>query len=166
MHLPKCSFCAICKKQLHGTSGEFNGDESSVTYHNQFFNCFSAAAIQTAIADNNEKDCAPSVTHPPSTPQSTLVAAKDIDPKAVTWTDIITVDNMPSMKPGETGQIVKSALTICGIDAMSFDTEQLHKIFSNMKLVGYQSKPKADLLQIIGVVKCTNLFVTFRKGHQ
>jgi hypothetical protein len=63
-------------------------------------------------------------TTPFATQQSTLVSAKDVDPKAVTWIDI-TIDNRMSMKAGETGQILKSALTICGIDAMQFNMEQL-----------------------------------------
>jgi hypothetical protein len=57
------------------------------------------------------------------------------------------------MKPGENGSMVKSVLTICGIDAMQFNTEQLRQICSNMKLTGYRSKPKADVLRIIGVGK-------------
>jgi hypothetical protein len=75
-------------------------------------------------------------TTPSATQQSTLVTAKDIDPKAVTWSDI-TVGDRPSMKPGETGSMVKSVLTICGIDAMQFNTEQLRQICSNMKLTGH-----------------------------
>ncbi len=77
-------FCAICKKQLHGPCGEFNGDESSITYRNCCFNCSSATTISITVADDNEKDCAASATNPSVTQQSTLVTAKDIDPKAVT----------------------------------------------------------------------------------
>jgi len=73
-----------------------------------------------------------------------------VDPKAVTWFDV-TVGDRPSNKPGEVGQMVKAALTICGIDANLFITEQLHTICGVFKLTGYQSKPKADLLRIIGV---------------
>ena len=156
-------FCAICKKQLHGPCGEYNGDESAITYRNRCFNCSSAAAISTTTADNNEKDCAPSTTNTSATQQSTLVTAKDIDPKAVTWTDI-TVGDRPSAKPGETGQMVKSVLTICGIDAMSFNTEQLRQICSNMKLTGYRSKPKADVLRIIGVGKIHQSFYDVSEG--
>jgi hypothetical protein len=75
-----------------------------------------------------------------------------VDPKAVTWIDV-TVGDRPSSKPGEVGQIMKVALTICGIDAILFSTEQLHTIFGVCKLTGYRSKPKADLLRIIGVGK-------------
>jgi len=75
-----------------------------------------------------------------------------VDPKAVTWFDV-TVGDRPSNKPGEVGQMVKAALTICGIDANLFITEQLHTICGVFKLTGYQSKPKANLLQIIGVGK-------------
>ncbi len=150
-------FCAICKKQLHGPCSENNGDESAITYRNCCFNCSSATTILTTTADNNEKDCAPSTTNTSATQQSTLVTAKDIDPKAVTWTDI-TVGDRPSTKPRETGLMVKSVLTICGIDAMSFNTEQLRQICSNMKQTGYQSKPKADVLWIIGVGKIHQSF--------
>jgi hypothetical protein len=45
--------------------------------------------------------------------------------------------------------MVKSIATICGIDAMSFSNEQLHIISLSMKLSGYCSKPKVELLQII-----------------
>ncbi len=114
---------------------EFNGDESSITYCIRCFNCSSATAILTATADNNKK--APSATNTSATQQSTLVTAKDIDPKASTWTNI-TVGDRPSTKPGETGQMVRSVLTICGIDAMSFNTELLCQICSNMKLTGYR----------------------------
>ena len=48
---------------------------------------------------------------------------------------------------------MKAALTICGIDAILFSTEQLHTICGVCKLTGYRSKPKADLLRIIGVAK-------------
>jgi len=87
-----------------------------------------------------------------ATRQSTLVSAKDIDPKAVTWNDV-TVGDRPSNKPGEVGQMVKAALTICGLDTILFSTEQLRTICGVFKLTGYQSKPKADLLRIIGVGK-------------
>jgi hypothetical protein len=49
--------------------------------------------------------------------------------------------------------MVESILTNCGIDAMQFNMEQLRQICSNMKLTGYHSKPKADVLRIIGVGK-------------
>ncbi len=47
--------------------------------------------------------------------------------------------------------MVKSVATIYGIDAMSFGTEQLCVICAKLKLTGYCSKPKAELLRIIGV---------------
>ncbi len=75
--------------------------------------------------NNNETvDTTTPCTTPSVTQQSTLVSAKDVDPKAATWIDI-TVDNRMSMKAGETGQILKTVLTICGIDAMQFNMEQL-----------------------------------------
>jgi hypothetical protein len=42
--------------------------------------------------------------------------------------------------------MVKSIATICGIDAITFSTEQLRLICSSLKLTGYRSKPKVDLL--------------------
>jgi hypothetical protein len=56
----------------------------------------------------------------------------DVDPKAVTW-----IDDRPSNKPGEVGQMVKAALNICGVDAILFSTEQLHTICGVFKLTGY-----------------------------
>ncbi len=52
----------------------------------------------------------------------------------------------PSVKPGEIGQMVKSVAIICGIDAMTLSTEQLRLICASLKLTGYHSKPKAELL--------------------
>jgi len=146
-------FCAICKKQLHGPCGEFNGDEGNITYRNRCFNCCSDPVGATVTADIS----APSANNQSATQQSAIVAAKDIEPKAVTWADI-TEGDRPSTKPGEAGQMVKSVLTICGIDAMSFNTEQLRQICSNLKLSGYRSKPKADVLWIIGVGKIHQSF--------
>jgi hypothetical protein len=82
--------------------------------------------------------------------QCTIVSAKDIDPKKVSWVNIV-VGNRPSVKPGESGQMVKSTATICGIDVMTFSTLQLHLICASLKLTGYCSKPKHELLQVIGV---------------
>jgi len=113
-------FCAICKKPLHGPCGVFNGDDSSITYRNHCFNCSSATAVASSTTNEQVGTTTPCTT-PSATQQSTLVTAKDIDPKAVTWSDI-TVGDHPSMKPGETGSMVKSVLTICGIDAMQFNT--------------------------------------------
>jgi hypothetical protein len=42
--------------------------------------------------------------------------------------------------------MVKSIATICGIDAITFSTEQLCLICSSLKLSRYHSKPKLDLL--------------------
>jgi len=136
MHLLKEStFLPFAKKQLHGPCGVFNSDDSSITYRNRCFNCSAAAA---STSDNNDTSSAAAAT---VTQQSTLVTAKVIDPKAVTWTDI-AVGDRPSTKAGEAGQMAKSVLTICGIDVMQFNMEQLWQICSNMKLTGYQSKPK------------------------
>jgi hypothetical protein len=87
-----------------------------------------------------------------ATQQSTLVSAKDVNPKAVTWNDV-TVGDRPSNKSVEVGKMVKAALTICGLDAILFSMEQLRTICGVFKLTGYWSKPKSDLLRIIGVGK-------------
>jgi hypothetical protein len=135
-------FSSICKKQLYGPCGVFNGDDSSITYRNRCFNCSAAAA---STSDNNDTIGTSSAAAASVTQQSTLVTAKDIDPKVVTWTGI-AVGDRPSTKAGEAGQMAKSVLTICGIDAMQCNMEQLWQICSNMKLTGYQSKHKADVL--------------------
>jgi hypothetical protein len=71
-----------------------------------------------------------------ATQQSTLVSAKDIDPKAVTWNDV-TVGDRPSNKSVEVRKMVKAALTICGLDAILFSMEQLRTICGVFKLTGY-----------------------------
>jgi hypothetical protein len=88
-------FCAICKKPLHGPCGVFNGDDSSLTYHNRCFNCSFATAVASSTSNEQVGTTTPCTT-PSATQQSTPVTAKDIDPKAVTWSDI-TVDDRPSM---------------------------------------------------------------------
>jgi len=143
MSVPYCTlekrhFCAICKEELHGPCGIFNGDDSAITYPNRCSYC---------SVDGSE---ASGVKNDPSTQQSALISSKDVDPRKVSWTDIIGGDRS-STKAGETGQMVKSVASICGIDAMLFSTEQLRLICSSFKLSGYRSKPKAELLQIIGV---------------
>jgi hypothetical protein len=136
--------CAICKEQLHGPCGIFNGDDSAITYRNQCFSCH----------DPNEGGTLSTPTMHCNivavSQQSTIVSAKDIDPKKVSWVNIVAGDR-PSVKPGESGQMMKSVTTICGIDAMTLSTEQLHLICASFKLSGYFSKPKAELLRIIGV---------------
>jgi hypothetical protein len=94
---------------------------------------------------NSQSTTTSDVAAASATRQSTLVSAEDMDPKAVTWNDV-TVGDRPSNKPGEVGQIVKAALTICGLDATLFSTEQLRTIYGVLKLTGYRSKQKADLL--------------------
>ena len=138
--LEKRHFCAICKEELHGPCGIFNGDDSAITYRNRCSYC---------SVDGSE---ASGVNNDLSTQQSALISSKDVDPRKVSWTDIIGGDR-PSTKAGETGQMVKSVASICGIDAMLFSTEQLCLICSSFKLSGYHSKPKAELLRIIGVGK-------------
>ncbi len=146
-------FCAICKKDLHGVCGIFNGDDSAVTFRNRCFVC-------PATAGSNDD---PAIKTPPSqhnvtsgtTQQSAIISAKDVNAKDVTWADVKAGDR-PSDKPGQAGQMVKSVSTICGIDGMSFSTDQLRAICSNFKLSGYRSKKKSELLQIIGIGKIHN----------
>ena len=85
---------------------------------------------------NSQNTTTSDVATASATQQSTLVSAKDVNPKAVTWNDV-TVGDSPSNKPGEVGQMVNTALTICGIDAILFSTEQLHTICGVFKLTGY-----------------------------
>jgi len=134
--------CAICKEQLHGPCGIFNGDDSAITYRNRCFSCGDPNEGGTLSTPTMHCNI---ITH-----QSTIVSAKDIDPKKVSWVNIVAGDR-PSVKPGESGQMVKSVAIICGIDAMTLSTEQLHLICASLKLSGYRSKPKAELLRIIGV---------------
>jgi len=123
-------FCAICKKDLQGPCGEFNGVDSAITYRNHCFSCSSTSMR------NSQSTTTSDVAAASATRQSTLVSAEDMDPKAVTWNDV-TVGDRPSNKPGEVGQIVKAALTICGLDAILFSTEQLRTICGVFKLTGY-----------------------------
>jgi hypothetical protein len=85
---------------------------------------------------NSQNTTTSDVAAASATQQSTLVSAKDVNPKAVTWNDV-TVGDRPSNKPGEVGQMVNMALTICGIDAVLFSMEQLHTICGVFKLTGY-----------------------------
>jgi hypothetical protein len=53
------------------------------------------------------------------------MTAKDVDAKAVSWGNI---EVCPSNKADDSGQMVKSVLTICGVDAMALNTEQLRQM--------------------------------------
>jgi len=164
-------FCAICKEQLHGPCGVFNGDESNITYRNRCYKCGSpskvaAAAASTAASTTNKSKTTEASTIPgtqqsatqqSATQQSSLVSAKDIDPKDVTW-DHIVVGDRPSTKPGQSDQMVKSVSTICGIDSMKLNTDQLRQICTNLKISGYRSKKKSDILEILAVAKIHNSF--------
>jgi len=96
--------------------------------------CYSRSS---STGDNNEKVGTTSAITPSDTQLSTLVTSKDINPKEVAWTDIVGGGKLLA-KPGEAGQMVKLVVTICCIDAMLFNMEQLQQICSNMKLMGYQ----------------------------
>ncbi len=76
------------------------------------------------------------------------MTAKDVDVKAVSWGNI-EVGDCPLNKAEHSGQMVKSVLTICGIDAMALNTEQLRQICGQ----GYRIKPKAEVLRIMAVAK-------------
>jgi hypothetical protein len=129
-------FCAIC----NGPSGKLNSDDRSISYHNGCFGCSSVSDV-AAVTHGNSTTSAPIVSNVATTQQSTLVTAKDVDPKAVIWANN-TEGDRPSTKPGELGRMVKSVLTICGIDAMVFNMEQLCQTCSNLKLTGQRSKPR------------------------
>jgi hypothetical protein len=130
------ALCAICKNDLHEPCSEFNGDDAAITYHNRCFSCpgttEAAPATTTARASNGNLIF------------DAVISSKDVDPKKVSWDDLVCGDR-PSTKLGDGGAMVKSIATICGIDAITFSTEQLHLICS-LELSGYRSKPKLDLL--------------------
>jgi hypothetical protein len=56
------------------------------------------------------------------TQQFSVISAREIDPKKVCWDDIVAGDRL-SMKPGKSGQMVKSVATICSMDNMSLSME-------------------------------------------
>jgi hypothetical protein len=91
-----------------------------------------------------------------------VMTAKDIDVKAVSWGNIEVGDRL-SNKADDSGQMVKSVLTICGFDAMALNTEQLRQICGTLKIQGYRSKPKAEVLRIMAVAK---LHQSFYEGEQ
>jgi hypothetical protein len=124
-------YWAICKKDLHGVCGNFNGDDTAVTYRNRCFLCPppTGGIVTTSTAQDNHA----------FTQQSAIISAKDVNPKEVGWDDIKAGDR-PSDKPGQAGQMVKSVSTICGINGMSFGTDQLCTMCATFKLSGYQSK--------------------------
>jgi hypothetical protein len=92
------------------------------------------------------------------TQQSAPMTAKDIDAKAVSWGNIDVGD-----RPSKSGEMVKSVLTICGIDAMALNTEQLHQICVALKILGYRSEPKEEVLRIMAFAK---LHQNFYEGEQ
>ncbi len=141
--------CAICKNRLHGPCGIFNEDDAAVTYRNRCFSCpyttEGATSSATATVAASSSASGANLNDAGSTEHSNVISSKDVDPKKVSWDDIVGGDR-PSTKAGDNGAMVKSIATICGIDAMTFSTEQLRLICSSMKLNGYRSKPKAELL--------------------
>ena len=162
--------CAICKKDLHGPCGVFNGDDGAITYRNRCFSCTATdSASESDESTSRQPTEAPAVGHQSipapavaaSTQQAAVVSAKDVEPKKVSWEDIVGGDR-PSTKAGDNGSMQKSVATICGFDAMTFNTEQLRGICSSLKLTGYRSKPKAELLRIIGVRKSSVFLSGFR----
>ncbi len=84
------------------------------------------------------------------TQQSTLTSYKYVEVKTVTWDSIIVGDRQ-STKPGE--GMVKSVVAICGFEAMDFSTDFLRALCAKLKLTGYRSKAKFDLLRILAVGK-------------
>jgi hypothetical protein len=138
-------FCAICKKDLHRPyCGVFNGDDAAVTYRNRCFSCPGTTGAATATTTSRESDG--------NLQFESVISSKEVDPKKVSWDDIVSGDR-PSTKVGDGGAMAKSIATICGIDAITFSTEQLCLICWSLKLSGYRSKPKLDLLRIIAFGK-------------
>jgi hypothetical protein len=137
-------FCAICKQQLHGCCGIFNGDEGNITYRNRCHLCHTPSTATRTPESANDV----SVTQQ----SAVMMTAKYVDAKAVSWGNI-EVGDRPSNKAEHSGQMVKSVLTICGVDAMALNTEQLRQICGTLKIHGYRSKPKAEVLRIMAVAK-------------
>ncbi len=108
--------------QLHGPCGVFNGDDSAITFRNRCFSCPGPIKELSFLSLSPNVGGAATLTQ-----QFAVASAKDVDAKKVGWEDIVPGDR-PSIKAGESGQMVKSVATIYGIDAMSFGTEQLRVI--------------------------------------
>ncbi len=157
-------FCAICKQQLHGCCGIFNGDEGNITYRNRCHLCPTPSTHANSTATTAAATRTPESANTISVTQQSapVMTAKDIDMKAVSWGNI-EVGDRPSNKADDSGQMVKSVLTICGFDAMALNTEQLRQICGTLKIQGYRSKPKAEVLQIMAVAK---LHQSFYEGEQ
>jgi hypothetical protein len=130
-------FCVICKKDLHGPCSVFNGDDAAITYCNRCFSCPGTTGAATSTTTAKAPDGYLLF--------DAVISSKDVDPKKVSWDDIVCGDRL-STKVGDSGAMVKSIATICGIDAITFSTEQLCLICSSLKLSRYHSKPKLDLL--------------------
>lgn len=157
-------FCAICKQQLHGCCGIFNGDEGNITYRNRCHLCPTPSTHANSTATTAAATRTPESANTISVTQQSapVMTAKDIDVKAVSWGNI-EVGDRPSNKADDSGQMVKSVLTICGFDAMALNTEQLRQICGTLKIQGYRSKPKAEVLRIMAVAK---LHQSFYEGEQ
>lgn len=157
-------FCAICKQQLHGCCGIFNGDEGNITYRNRCHLCPTPSTHANSTATTAAATRTPESANTISVTQQSapVMTAKDIDTKAVSWGNI-EVGDRPSNKADDSGQMVKSVLTICGFDAMALNTEQLRQICGTLKIQGYRSKPKAEVLRIMAVAK---LHQSFYEGEQ
>jgi hypothetical protein len=94
--------------------------------------------------------------------QFAVVSAKAIDHRKVSWEDIVAGDR-PYVKPGENGQIIKSVVTLCGIDATCLSTEPLRLTCSSLKLTGYYSR-KLELIVFIKLyMQQTFLLVVLQK---
>jgi hypothetical protein len=157
-------FCAICKQQLHGCCGIFNGDEGNITYCNHCHLCHTPSTVADAAATTAAATRTPESANAISVTQryAPVMTANDVDVKAVSWGNIEVGDH-PSNKADDSGQMVKSVLTICGVDAMALNTEQLHQICGTLKIQGYRSKPTAEVLRIMAVAK---LHQSFYEGEQ
>ncbi len=75
-------FCAICKEELHGPCGIFNGDDSVITYGNRCSYC---------SVDGSE---ASGVKNDPCTQQSALISSKDVDPRKVSYLGLISLEEI------------------------------------------------------------------------
>jgi hypothetical protein len=65
-----------------------------------------------------------------------------INVKDISWDDIVLGEHQE--KAG--GPMVQSCITIGGFDAMALTTVELQELVANLKLTGYHSKSKFDVL--------------------
>ena len=78
-------FCAICKQQLHGCCGIFNGDEGNITYRNRCHLCPTPSTVANSAATTAAATRTPESANTISVTQQSapVMTTKDVDAKAV-----------------------------------------------------------------------------------